>query len=494
MIAHFKKNRIETTLLILTILIPIYLIFSLLIDNESYFVHLEYYANFARCALREGPNLALSDLKAFFNHCFDGGASRPRFYTWFVWSIDTKLRLYLFNYIPFYPLLSLTWLFTFTLLPFYFFKLMRNLTLDTNISILSTFLLLCTQGFLSTHAMYFHSGKPMTLVFLAINLYMASIVHQRSSKGESLPPYFYIKWFITLLMSLFWDELFYIYFLITPLIFRKTIFKKEVLIPYLILNASLFAIFSIVVFILLPYYSELFFDYKFNFISEVFHEDSSLHITFEQISYNILSLINSHMNFTKPIMGYYWSYDNHLPYLTFFIFLSLILISLIKKNKINPYLPSLALSLLVFFIFQQCLLTRRGGSLLYGAFYWSCPFSLLFTIWIGLLLNSLRSKLKYLAYPVIALLCLAGYHHSKAALQGHMLGVYNKSNDDRFDHLDVKEKIQRYSYRLVYDVWENKLDSKKVKHLVGDKAINSLWLFYEAELYRYHQNLLKRKN
>ena len=192
----------------MTGLVSSYFIIRILLGTENLLVHSEYYDYFSHCAFSDSVHFGLKDLKAIFSVCFDNGASRPRFYSWLFWMFDTKFRASLFDFIPFYPTVSLTWIFIFTLLPFYFFKLMRNLNCNKNVSLASTFLLLCSQGVLSSLTMYFHSGKPMTLVFLVINLYMASVMQNRCFRGEKEREYSILNGFFFFLALYFGTRLF----------------------------------------------------------------------------------------------------------------------------------------------------------------------------------------------------------------------------------------------------------------------------------------------
>ena len=460
-----------------------YFIFCILSGTETLFVHPEYYGQFAQCALSEGVAFKLSDLKAFFNICFDQGASRPRFYSWFFWVIDAKFRTIFFDFFPFHPTVSLTWIFTFTLLPFYFFKLMRNLNCSTSISIASTFLLLCSQGVLSSLTMYFHSAKPMTLVFLVINLYMASVMHNKCLNQERIDRVFYFKWFFLLLISLFWDELFYVFFLITPWIFRKSIFKKQIIVPFATINLLLFIVFVIANFIVAPHYTEMFFNRGYKFITRVSDVVSVSHLSFETVKYNAMSLIDSHINFTKPLPGYYWRPKGFF-YQVVFIFI--VLITFLTRKKMNSHIFSVTISFLIFFVFQQILLLGTNGVLFHGSFYQGSPFSVLFSIWTGLLLNSLYDvRFKYFAYVIIAILCLASYRHTIAAVQGHISFSYcSEKIGGKWPEVNLSQK---YSYRLIYSIWKKKDDLNKAKKILQGKPCNSSWLLEEVKIY---QNVL----
>ena len=480
-----KLYKMERFFLSVTGVVSGYFIFGILFSVENLFVHQEYYTVFAPCVIdiSEGINFKLSDFKALFHVCFDGGAYRPRFYSWFFWMIDIKFRTVLFNLVPFHPTISLTWIFTFTLFPFYFFKLMRNLNCDTNVSLVSTFLLLCSQGVLSSFAMYFHSAKPMTLVFLVINLYMASVMHNNFLNKKNINRMFYIKWFAVLLISLFWDELFYVFFLITPWIFRKSIFSKKIIAPYIIINLALFFLFIVINFVVAPYMAKMLYSSDFNFLFQVSDQVSFSNLSFEAIKHNAMSLIDSHMNFTKPIPGFSWSYKGGF-YLVVFIFV--VLITVLKRNQLNPHIFSVTISFLIFLGFQQLLLLGRYGSLMHGSFYWGSPFSILFSIWMGLLLSSLNFRFKYLSYCIVAILCLASYRHTVTAVQGHMEDSYCKDNisELRLLELEQSQEITKYPYHLIYDIWKNKDNPGEVKKLLKGKPCNSLWLFYEIKIYQ----------
>ncbi|MCY4643733.1 MAG: hypothetical protein OXB88_03860 [Bacteriovoracales bacterium] len=496
--ATFFREKIEILFLILTVLIFLFIFSLLFFDTSALFIHPEYYERFAPAALARNPELSinLDDLRAFFDyHSFDGDASRPRYFSWMFWVLDTKFRFFLFESIPFiFPSISLTWLFTFTLLPIFFFKFMKRLTLNSNISLVSTCLFLCSQGFLSTHAMLFHSAKPMTLVFLTINLYIASVMNDRILKGLEVRRGFYFKWFILLTLSLFWDELFYIFFLIAPVLFYKSIFSKKNFIRYALLNGALFLVFIFITLFIIPYYSELLFGNQdgFNFIGNLTNTTSLKTITLNNIWYNIQALVNSHINFSKHPLSYGWSEEQSFANAALCLFFLLVFVSFKYRKEAQSFFL-MTLSIIIFFIFQQLLLTSdvANGSLDYGAFYMSCIFSLLFAAWIGLLLNTIQIKKKYLLYPLVLLLCFASYRHTHTALQGHILNTY-KGMAAKVGIF--KNRIKSFPYDLIFKVHKNRLKRCQVLKILKDQPLNSYWLFEEAKLYRYRQSLLKNIN
>ena len=470
----------EKFFLSVTGLISLWFIFCILSGTENLFVHQEYYEFFLQCAFSESINFQIDDLKAFFNVCFDNASSRPRFYSWFFWLLDIRFRTILFDFLPFHPTVSLTWIFTFTLLPFYFFKLMKNLNCSTNISIASTFLLLCSQGVLSSLTMYFHSAKPMTLVFLVMNLYMASLMQNKCLNQEKIGYIFYFKWFFLLLISLFWDEIFYIFFLITPWIFRKSVFSKKIIDPFMVINFLLFFVFVVTNQVIVPHYSKVFYNRDYSFLATFHKQVSFSGFSLEHIKYNAMSLIDSHMNFTSSVPGYYWTQTGVLYQI---IFTFIVLMIILRRKKMNPHVFSITISFMIFFLFQQLVLLGRSGKLIYGSFYWGAPFSILFSIWIGLLLSSLNLRLKYLAYPIIVILCLANYRHTVAAAWGHSNKTHYCNKKITQYELVLDRNVAKYPYRLIYDVWKHKDNVDKVKKLLYGKPCNSSWLFHEVKLY-----------
>ena len=482
-------GSLDIVMLSLTIFVSLFFFFSLILDTKVLFVHPEYYDFFSSCALENNPKLSLNldDMKNLFNPCLDGGSSRVRFYSWLFWIFDTKFRLLLFQFTPFIPpTISLTWLFTSSLLPFYFFNLMKNLSCGTRVSLLSTALLMCSQGVLSSYGMFFHAAKPMSLVFLVVNLYIASVLNDRVLRGVEVKNQFYFKWFFVLLASLFWDELFYVFFLIAPLLFRGSFFRKEVFAPFFIMNLSLFSIFLLMVFVVAPHYTFLLYGTRFNFIGDMMGlSEGGNHInvrtiSFDSVSYNMLSFINSHMNFSMPVEGSSGGRENNFSYWAFFFFSFFASLGISYRKRISPYVAPITLSLFIFFVFQQALLTRRDGYLIYGAHYWGSPFSIFFSMWMGLLLGSLRMRWRYLCYPVVMILCLANYRHTLAALKQHIGGNYD--TESRKLSLN-REKVQAFSYDLIFDGYNNKENPCYVKKILKGQPHNSVWIYQEVVLY-----------
>lgn len=171
-------------------------VFSLLFNWSRASMHPEYAqvngpasvsSGFINNSLKNGLRLTAVDfLRGFDVLSFETGAPRVRFVSNLLLLLNVKLRVWLWNYIPPHPSLSLTWLFSLILSPIFFYRLIYNLTHDRRACWIGLSLYFISTGFLSGVLWLFHPGKPMTNFFAILGFYFCSQAVSHASIEQRL--------------------------------------------------------------------------------------------------------------------------------------------------------------------------------------------------------------------------------------------------------------------------------------------------------------------
>ncbi len=196
--------------------------------------------------LKTGENLNLKDIKSGLCwQLFEYKARPTRPLSSYFEIIDTKFRCLCWRYIKPHPSLSLTWIFSLILAPFFLFRLLRNLGISLNTALALTAFYLATPGVLSFEAMLFRPAKPMTNFSIIFCLYLASRLQKDFlSKDKPVPLTKFMAFWTVTAFSFYWDETALLIFpavlVIFPAIFRRKQFLLLWLfLPFLTLAAYL---------------------------------------------------------------------------------------------------------------------------------------------------------------------------------------------------------------------------------------------------------------
>lgn len=296
---------------------------------------------------------------------------------------------------------------------------------------------------------------------------------------------FYI-FFILICLSLFWDEFFYFYFILAPLLYFSFIkkYSKE----FFVVFARTIIFFSFVTFYLVPHLSKA----PFNFLEYALFSNTRLSSGyFPSFWQNIFSLMTAYMS---PITANLTASSTFV--LKDIFNLSLVPVSIttvifaaplfILKNLINHerkilYVKCWAV-VWVYFLFQELILSRINGRLYDGGFYWGIifafVFSFLFATWISL--NDSKWW-RYLSVGLAFNFCFAGHVHIIQGSTNHMnlnLPLYPKVAG-----LNMS-KPGPYLYQDITSIWSKKNNPDEVKKLLQGKPQNMIWLYFESLKHR----------
>lgn len=299
-----RENWIELSAsLIAIIFIPF-----ILTDYLVNFPHIEVYQFLHQCAFSSGPSLRLEDLKFGLHPCLDGDSDRTRFLSGYFWILNAKFRHWLFEFVPFHPSVSFNWLFTLIASPIAVFFLSRKLIQDSRIAVLASVTFLMSIGNLSNTTMYFHAAKPLATLGIALGLLITYKIAERLSQNQPVTARSFFFLAVSLLAFMFTDEIFYVYFLVAPVLFWEVFIDKRTRLGMATIYVGLFATFIVSVGFLIPHFIQANFHYDFNFFRYAFATNESLmKFNLDHFLYNFRSLISTHLDPLSPESpNYYW--------------------------------------------------------------------------------------------------------------------------------------------------------------------------------------------
>lgn len=173
--------------------------------------------------------------------------SRPRPLSHALQVLTIVLRNWLFQYIPPHPNLSITWIFSLFLSPFFLYKLILNLTGDKSTALLTSLIYLALPGNLIPIMMLFLPAKPLCNFFYIFCLYLGSVINNKVKSGDTA--HFRKNFLIlalTIALALFSDENALFIWVLIPLFYPRLFFGRSPLFVYgLYLSLPLFYILTV---------------------------------------------------------------------------------------------------------------------------------------------------------------------------------------------------------------------------------------------------------
>lgn len=205
--------------------------------------------NFHRQALKNGPALQWEDLIRIFNSGPDGyqlgPPTRLRYVNHLFSLFDIKFRIWLFNYIPPHPSVSLMWLFVLFLSPLMMFKLAYELTGRRQTAWIATALFVLSTGNLFGINKLANPAKPLANFFGLSLFFLAAVIDRQLRSDSRLSPRsrrLYLLMLAVLAVALFTDETTWLFYLVIPLLFPALFTvrpaRRFCIVGYLVLLAS----------------------------------------------------------------------------------------------------------------------------------------------------------------------------------------------------------------------------------------------------------------
>lgn len=167
-------------------------------------------------ALTNGKALQSDDLSLIFQYQHDW--HRFRYLSYAATIINIKFRIWLSQYLPPHPTLSLTWISSLLLGPLLMFRLLCNLAPCRQAAWIGMSLFCLSTGFLGSITMRFHPAKPLVLLGSLGCLTLASEAQARLSRHGPAARW-YAAFLVVLFLALFCDESAGFIFIAVPLFF-----------------------------------------------------------------------------------------------------------------------------------------------------------------------------------------------------------------------------------------------------------------------------------
>jgi len=185
-------------------------------------------------ALRNGPELRWEDFTRIFNASREGykigPPTRLRYFQDLVSLIDIKFRIWLFNYIPPHPSISLMWLFVMFLSPMMMFKLARQLTQRQSTAWIATILFMLSTGNLFGINKMANPAKPLANFFGLWVFYLGAVIERRIRNDSCFSPRsrrLFVIMLLILLIAFFTDETTWMFYFMIPVLFPAIFFTRR---------------------------------------------------------------------------------------------------------------------------------------------------------------------------------------------------------------------------------------------------------------------------
>lgn len=187
-------------------------IFSVLLNYDNSWMNPEKTLTHAYF-LQNGVSLGQEDFKRSMNvRVVEWGAPRiTRPLSNIFEMLNAKFRAWLWLYILPHASLSLTWPFSFLLLPWLLYRFFRKMGCDTELALGGLVLYIASAGFTSPVIMLFHPGKSFVNIFAVIVLYICADIRQHADgpvtrRRAAAFVCRYAILFSAILLGFFWDE------------------------------------------------------------------------------------------------------------------------------------------------------------------------------------------------------------------------------------------------------------------------------------------------
>lgn len=509
-IASPRMRKGETVFyLILSVIVALFVL-SRAFDYNSTQLNSETAQRRIPHVLATGNHLVWEDLlRSIDAHAIDGRSS-ARFVARALDVLNIKFRIWLWQFIPPHPSLSLLWIFSLVLCPILLFKLVRNLTSDLSAAWIAVLLYGVSPGLLSGVLMYFHSGKPLTSFFTIFCFYLASKLdlslrdHERMMPRDTLA---FLLLVAVLLIGFFTDELGFFTFAAVPVMFphiwisikpgAELARRFRVTAKNWIL-ASLYLIPPVMFFLLvtfaIPCLSEWLGFQPYDFWQSI--QDRNAYMPdkpfFASLSLNIHHMLANHIIPFRSLSGAtVEQLFNGSPLMTWNIYiyvtyLAYILIATrgIPDARRTVFLRALAM-LVLFCVFNTLLFSNEVVA--FGGWYYGCTFSVFFVIALAMLLSAGKG-LAAISNKVLLVLLLVVFATNSMSLNAALIEHIGQNYRSTPKIYVPDSQIVTYApdsqivtYVKVREAWQKRENRAALEAMIPQFPGRAIWLFLELQ-------------
>ncbi|MFH1037879.1 MAG: hypothetical protein V1789_04310 [PVC group bacterium] len=428
-------------------------------------------------AIANGPELRWEDFTRVFQDGWDGykigPITRLRYFTDLVSLVDTKVRIWLFNYIPPHPSISLVWLFVLFLSPLMMFKLGHQLTGDRSAAWIATILFTLSTGNLFGINKMALPAKPLANFFCLVVFYLGAIVDHQVRTDSYFSPRARRRFLLMLavmLLAFFTDETTWFFYFMVPVLFPEIFCpwrkRKFPLIGYLALLIMAFFF----TFVICPYLLNLLtpggvsVDYFHDYTQDP--EAGPLLPTFFGPRYLLLTARNLLWTQLVP-WGWFWRG---------IIFLAILLVYFAFQFKnLAPSLRRLVLRFVAVFIIYVIFMSHAIARV-----YWEEGYILKYSLYYGALLAI------FLPVPLAVLLSrnsgfFRGVLNKLLLLFLMMVMAYNflRINEDIRFLQTLYENVGEMDYVTSRTIWRDRKDPEAIRRHKSRYPIWSAWAYIQ---------------
>ena len=267
--------------MLLALALSIVNFFLLIAEYRSLFVHPDNHQFILKEGLRDGLAIGWRDLPNAFQLRAEG-ESRPRFLTYLFLSVDQKLRLMLYDWMPVHPTVApVAWAVNLVAGTYCLYRLLLNVTGDRLAGLAGVAVYLSSIGFLSGFTMHFMPGKTLSNTVLIVALCAASEAVKRLGPASSwwMRPVGASTWrWPTILFGLFLDEMPITTLFVLPLFFWSAFVPRWPWTPPMakvgafVKNGLFFAIpvlaFLVFVLVMMPPLTSYLWGFRFDYLGD----------------------------------------------------------------------------------------------------------------------------------------------------------------------------------------------------------------------------------
>jgi hypothetical protein len=238
--------------------------------------------------LRSGLAIGLHDFVDILQQR-EAGEFRPRWLMFYLETLDHKIRMQLYQWMPVYPTLGpVTWPLQLLLTPYLLYKLMGRLTADRVSALASIAVYISSTGFLSGFTMALMPGKTLSNLIYVAAFYVALLAVERLRPGqylvESRGPAKYLL-VLVLTLGLFLDELPVAAFLMVPVMFWRYFFPQtfstQASVKFVwngLYLSTPIVVFLFLVLVVAPPITERYLHYRFDYLADMLPSASNTRV------------------------------------------------------------------------------------------------------------------------------------------------------------------------------------------------------------------------
>lgn len=316
-----------------------------------------------------------------------GGCTRARLLSYLISYVNAFFRLWLVDYIPPHPSLSLNWAISIASI-YFLYRIILDLTGDRSSAFLGAGLYVLSAGFLSNLIFLFHPAKPLAGFFVNVCLFLAiGIGRSRQQTAYSARA---ILLYACLLLAYFSDETTWILWIAIPILCPYLLERERW--PLLVGVIGSFPLFLALVTWAVPLLVKSYWSYDFTFWNYILNVGSAAEPNsppmLERFDINRLSAAAQSIVTSQHA---WWQSGSNIAMLSVLPVAGAIgAAASVAKREMRALLLRTVLLLAVFLVFQCLLLLRHYHAIGSGTFYYGALYANFFVLVVGVAMACIR--------------------------------------------------------------------------------------------------------